>query len=237
MKTIGFFGDSFAQCVKNLHSEEYEYTTYIARLIDYYKLDLVHLGQPGSSVWDAYLNQLKPFIDKNEIPDICVFAWTQPNRMFHKKIRNINAWTSIHEAHTTNNELWTAAKGYYEHLWDADQRDLEYKSFLYYLDNVVFSQFPKHVKIIHLWSFGNVENFNTDYFAPKKLWYSHTWSHGVEIRPALMNIVFENVTIDDWENRGLYPNHLNGTNKNNEVFRWVRQAIENYSDGLLLNKR
>ena len=85
---IGFFGDSF--CADKWNSINNDYNTYISMIEKHYDADIVHLGVGGSSVGDLILLQLTPFINQNIIPDVCVFCWTEPHRLFHRNIRKIN---------------------------------------------------------------------------------------------------------------------------------------------------
>jgi hypothetical protein len=95
-KTIGFFGDSFCSEIRNHHSIWYNYDTYMKKLADHYDATVVNVGHGGCSIWDTLLLQLNPLIEKNEVPDICVFVWTIPGRLFNRKIRRLNS-TDINE--------------------------------------------------------------------------------------------------------------------------------------------
>ena len=84
---IGFFGDSFCADLQS--------GTYLQLLATHYGADVVNVGYGGSSIWDVLLLQIDPFIKKNNIPDICVFVWTEPTRLFHQVLRNINFTTAV----------------------------------------------------------------------------------------------------------------------------------------------
>ena len=93
---------------------------------------------------------------------------------------------------------------------------------------------PKTTKIIHLWSFGNSDGFDDDALSVTNLKYHYRWKHGVEIRPALtcVSLIDSNVK----EMLASNPsNHLDGEFKNNLVFKFVSDAIDNYNDGKLLD--
>lgn len=223
---IGFFGDSF--CAKNYIDTD-EYTTYVNKLETHYVADIVNLGVPGSSIYDLMLLQLNPFIESNKIPDVCVFVWTTVNRLFNKEIRHINCYPQnyVYTLTTTNRQkkILDAAREYYEFLQD-DELDLfKATAFFYYFDNVVLSKFPKSTKIIHLWSFGNMRNGYVDYI--------HEWKNGVEIRPALVTLVSENGLLTN----NFDPNHLQGDLKNEIVFNWIKDAIDNYENGNINESR
>lgn len=216
---IGFFGDSF--CAKN-YIDTNEYTTYINKLETHYNADIVNLGVPGSSIYDLMLLQLNPFIKSNEIPDVCVFVWTTENRLYNKEIRHINCYPRnyVYTLTTTDRQkkILDAAREYYEFLQDDELDYLNATSFFYYFDNIILKSFPDTIKIIHLWSFGDMKNGYLDYM--------YTWNHGVEIRPALVTLTSENGLLTN----NFDPNHLKGDLKNEIVFTWIKNTIDNYGN-------
>ena len=230
MKTIGFFGDSY--CAINDDSsrfnEDYSWlTTYISLVSKKYDLEVVNLGKPGSSIYDCLLLQFGPFLKRNMLPDICVFAWTDPNRLFHRTIRNINFGTTKMSNHLENE--WQAASQYYKYLHDNEVAELQYLSVLRYYDDTVFSNLVDKTKIIHIWGFGKIQKPPKDESKPvdpSTISYLHRWKHGVEIRPAWSTL-----------SRTFYdtaPNHIGTQEKNNVACEWISTAIDNYENGKLL---
>lgn len=231
-QTIGFFGDSFCEHLKNSHSITNHYKTYIENLIYHYDLKLVNLGQSGGSIWDLWIKQLTPFIERNEIPDICVFVWTDPFRLYNPVVRNINMASTVLQKIDKNHSIWNAATEYYRHLFDEDHLRLSYVSALHYFDNVIIPAFPKKTKVIHLWSFGYAKVTETGMFDLKKIEYLYNWKNGVEIRPALIELASldaEKDTIFHFE----YPNHIPDDYRNQLLFEWIKNAIENYDNKLI----
>ena len=225
-KTIGFFGDSFCSVVEsgnNLDRWEFEDETYLKKVRDHYGLEVVNVGQVGSSVWDLLLLQLNPLIENDKVPDICVFVWTSIGRLFHREHRDLNSGSVLHDDTKAKGDVLEAAKQYFQHFYDFEKDQIEYQSLLEYIDNNVLSKL-KTKKIIHLWSFGNVEDWND--IKNSKITYNHQWKHGVEIRPSLITISLENYDTTMIEDRR--PNHLDG-DKNNTVFDWIRDAIDGKS--------
>jgi hypothetical protein len=238
MTSIGFFGDSFCSEL------QYEFgdtkgNTYLKLVADAIGGGVVHLGRPGSSVWDTILLQFNAIKKAKTVnmPDICVFVWTDPARVYHPKIRDITASTAIHqsEVKSQNQALWKAAKDYYSQLMDMEKVDLEYRSLLYYVDNVLLKSLPGTTKIIHMWSFGYPSHLVSDAFSPNKIEYPHTWEHGVEIRPALVTLSDDHNRKWQHTNQEERANHFNGAEKNELIANWILTAIENYRDGLLLD--
>ena len=83
--TIGFYGDSFCCETSNPHSIAKGYDTYIEKLKTHHDAKITNLGYGGSSVWDVILKQF----DENDVPDICIFCWTDYNRLYDAKLRNL----------------------------------------------------------------------------------------------------------------------------------------------------
>lgn len=168
-KTIGFFGDSFCAEASNLHSMMNRYKTYMELIATQYDATIVHVGHGGSSVWDALLLQLQPMIDAGTVPDICVFVWTMPGRLFHRKVRRINSSDTVNpQLHTFNPlyyKVWQAAKQYYQHLSDPAKEDLEYLAALKLIDDN-YLPLLKGKQIVHLWSSGKIASWDKDSIAP-----------------------------------------------------------------------
>jgi hypothetical protein len=237
-KTIGFFGDSFAAEGVNPHAWWNKYTPYTIKLEKHYDATIVNFGKGGSSIWDALLIQLDPLIKSNCVPDICIFVWTNPGRLFHREVRRINHGDALTpKFHTYNifkHKIWKAAKEYYLHLYDHEQAELALLSVMHYVDNVLLPSLPKTTKIIHFWSSAQPKSWETQDFHPNKISYPYKWKNGVEIRPALISLSLcdQDVSILQVDKRA---NHLDGEVKNTMIAEWVKYAVENYQDGLLLD--
>jgi len=253
IKTIGFFGDSFCTKLNNPHSIENNYQTYIEKTRDFYNAKIVNLGFGGSSVWDSLLIQLQPLINSQSIPDVCVFVWTIPGRLFDRKARCIHSSSGIlgykpekekwfakeypGKPNPFTKELWEAAKQFYMYLYDREKEEIEHRAILEYIDNNVLTKLPQATKIIHFWSFGTPNTWDFDGFHPSNISYSYKWKHGVEIQPALISLsiagdkssTFHYPKMDD------RPNHLDGDEKNNIVCNWIKTAIDNYQDGTIID--
>lgn len=221
MKTkIGFFGDSFCA---NKNSFSLKYTTYVSMLANYYDAEIVHLGKGGSSIGDLILLQLNPFIIENNVPDICVFTWTDIARIFNRHVRKLNL-ASVQEYYKRS-KIWTAALEYYTHLYDHEFSELQYLALLEHVDNVILSQLPSKTKIVHLWSFGNPKEWTTNGFLPENINYHYTWKHGIEVRPSLMSFsMMDNPSNEVFNDPG--PNHLSNKMKNDIVFELIKNAID-----------
>lgn len=220
-KTIGFFGDSY--CAN--YPKENNLETYIDMLVKHYDATLVNVGHGGSSIGDAIINQFLPFVKSNFIPNICVFVWTSHVRLFHKTIRTLT-YSNVSE-YKGNDSVWTAAKSYYENLYDPEFINFQYTAILSHFDNTILAKLPKTTKIVHLWSYGKPKEWELEYFNTDKLEYHYTWKNGIEIRPPLFTIgITKDITTLSGFTEDQGPNHLGNKEKNDMVFNWIRTAID-----------
>ena len=221
---IGFFGDSFCTNYTIGHKAN---VTYLNMLATHYDAEVVNLGVGGSSIWDVLLLQIDPFIKNNNIPDICVFVWTEPNRLFHRVLKNLSTQACI----SSNNPVLAAAANYYLHLHDYELARVIYVAALHYFDTVILPTFPKNTKIVHLWSFGDVHEWHDENsFLPERLLYHHTWKNGLEIRPSFTSIITgQGILISAMHTR-LCLNHIPIGKKfdliNHLIFNLIKDAID-----------
>jgi hypothetical protein len=214
---IGFYGDSFCNEINNPHSIFYKYDTYIKKLKKHFDADITHLGSGGSSHWDLIIEQ---FSLNTELPDYCIFCWTDYARLYNKKVRDLT-YNSVLDAKTKDWKfhklmhpmIHKAADLYFKYLYDDKKSRLEYISALAYFDSCILSQVIDRTKVIHLWSFDN---------------FGHKWKNGLTITNNLNSVsVIEN----ELPGAGFGPNHFGDSNKNQIVFKWLVHAIENYKSG------
>jgi hypothetical protein len=210
--TIGFFGDSFCGDISNDHSITNNYTTYLTKVSDHFGATITNTGVGGSSVWDLVLIQFKEQIKKG-LPNVCVFIWTDMQRLFDRKHRNINFRSSEYISSLEHN----AAKKYFYHLYDDEKQRLEYTSLLYYFDTVVLPNYPNS-KFVHLWSFGEELDLQT-----KERHYLYTWKNGIEIRPALE--LFSTIDGEELPEFDVRANHIAGEETNQQVADKIITAI------------
>jgi hypothetical protein len=199
---IGFYGDSFCCEISNPHSIVKRYDTFIKKLQRNYDADIVHLGVGGSSVWDVILKQF----DKNTVPDVCIFCWTDDNRLYNRHVRNIT-YSSIRNKKIKDfklNDLFyyntiSAAKKYFEYLHDSEKSQIEYLAALQYFDNNILN----HIKnqVIHLWSFEQ----------------KYVWKNGIDSGISLNSLVTGST---------FAANHLDGNEANDKVYKIIKNIID-----------
>lgn len=236
---IGFFGDSFVFEMSNPHSWYYKYDTFLKHIKDHYDAEIVNLGVGGSSYWDVMLKQFPPYA--NNLPDVCIFCWTDFSRIYHPSVRNIGSWTTLkrhwkdlHYSLILNRKEINAGKEYFTHLYDHEKAKQESIASFYYYDREVLAPLQHKTKIIHLWSFGITGICNQeDPFFPNNVDYIYRWQTGTEIRPSLkcFSSIGKNTKNDD-----MAANHLGSSLNNRLVANMIIEAIDNHSNNQLLVK-
>ncbi len=233
---IGFFGDSFCMEESNFHSWGKGYETYIRKLKKHYEAEIVCLGHGGSSVWDVILNQFPQHQDN--LPDVSIFCWTDCHRLFNTKIRNIGLWVLdpvhrkdpvVNAIHWFNRKTYDAAREYYTHIHDEEKAIREMQAAWYHFDTTVLKPLESKTKIIHMWSFGNIQKRNTDRSVdPENVTYDYRWSSGMEIRPSLSCFRHEGPKFHH------AANHIGTDESNSKVADVIINAIDNYESGKLV---
>jgi hypothetical protein len=210
---IGFFGDSF--CASRVSG------TWCDLLAQHYEAKITHLGVIGSSVGDAIVNQFGTEVKRGKTPDVAVFVWTNSARLFHPEVRNITPERALSPLRDVKDHvpLWNAARDYYMHIYDQKHHELLTLSLLHYFDRMVLPNIP-NMKVVHLWAFADGGK------GDKPTTYPYTFTSGVEVRPALVNISRQGRDHkDDFVDTS--PNHMDTQAKNVQVFDMVRGAIDN----------
>lgn len=147
-RTIGYFGDSF--CAGR---ETDSWCVLLAKKLDTH---IVHWGEPGRSIWTTMMqfNRLK---EQHRLPDICVFCWSEPYRLYHPNLI-LSANTEPLEGVDPN--VYRALDDYWKYLHSYDKDELVYEYALCYYDQNILSKIKK--EIIQIWSFKPFETAGKD---------------------------------------------------------------------------
>lgn len=148
MNTIGYFGDSF--CAGR---EPESWCVILAKKIN---AQINHWGEPGKSIWTTIMqfNRLK---ERNKLPDVCVFCWTEPYRLYHPSLV-LSANTKPLQGVDPN--VYRALDDYWKYLHSYDKDELAYEYAVKYFDQNVLAKVNK--KIIQMWSFKPFETSKKD---------------------------------------------------------------------------
>jgi len=147
--SIGFFGDSFCA-----DTSPYSWCNLLADKLGCEKP--MTYGKKGESIWGTMF-RFKNRIKTESIPDISVFCWTEPYRLYHPKlILTANTQPSRYESP----KIYEALDDYWKYLHSEEKDELAYSYALQWFDQNELSKTGK--KIIQLWSFRPFETSQKD---------------------------------------------------------------------------
>ena len=149
MKSIGFFGDSF--CASNQPESWCNILTG--------KLGCSRprwFGRPGKSIWSTMFDYNR-LIETDQVPDISVFCWTEPYRLYHKSL-TLSANTKPLEG--VNPKIYEALDDYWKYLHSYEKDEMAYSYAIQHYDRNVLSNVDSD--IVQMWSFRPFETRNID---------------------------------------------------------------------------
>lgn len=140
MKTIGFFGDSFCASDRpeswcNILQEKLGCSKPIC------------FGKPGSSIWSVFF-KYNDLIMKGKVPDISIFCWTEPYRLYHK---DYTLSLNVKPEEGADPKMYKALDDYWVYLHQQYKDEMAYEYSLKYYDQHVLSKVDS--TIIQMWSF------------------------------------------------------------------------------------
>ena len=149
MKTIGFFGDSF--CASN------QPESWCNILQQKLGADRIRwFGNPGRSIWSVFF-QYNNLIKENRVPDISLFCWTEPYRLYHPK-HILSANTEPLEG--VDPKMYKALNDYWVYLHNYDKDEMAYEYALKHYDQNILSKVDSD--IVQMWSFRPFETADKD---------------------------------------------------------------------------
>tara|TARA_R110000796_G_scaffold130729_1_gene246409 strand:+ start:412 stop:945 length:534 start_codon:yes stop_codon:yes gene_type:complete len=143
-----------------------------------------YFGEPGKSIWSVFF-QYNRLIEQNRLPDISVFCWTEPYRLYHPK-HILSANTQPLEGVDPN--MYKALDEYWIHLHSYDKDEMAYEYALKHYDQNILSKVDS--EIVQMWSFRPFETadkdagikLNTGIFIDESVYAfsggKDTWGHG-----------------------------------------------------------
>ena len=149
MKTIGFFGDSF--CASN---QPESWCNILQEKLGCERPRW--FGEPGRSIWTTFMH-FNRLIQGNHVPDISVFCWTEPYRLYHPDI-TLSANTEPLEG--VDPKVYEALEDYWKYLHNYDKDEMSYAYALRYYDQNVLSKVKG--EIVQMWSFKPFETAGKD---------------------------------------------------------------------------
>ena len=201
MKTIGFFGDSF--CASN---QPESWCNILQQRLGCDRIR--HFGEPGRSIWSVFF-KFNELIRKNRVPDIAIFCWTEPYRLYHPDLilsANTEPLAGVDPA------VYKTLDNFWKHLHSYDKDEMAYEYALRHYDQNILSQVQS--QIIQTWSFRPFETADKD--AGIQL------QTGVFIDESLFAFSKNNKERDGWEPGTI--NHM--TVEQNQ--RWADRVYDAY---------
>ena len=181
MKTIGFFGDSF--CASN---QPESWCNILQQKLGAARIRW--FGNPGTSIWSVFF-QYNRLIQQNAVPDISIFCWTEPYRLYHPK-HILSANTQPLQGVDPN--IYKALDQYWIHLHNYDKDELAYEYALKHYDQNILSKVNS--EIIQMWSFRPFETAGKD--ASIKL------STGTFIDESMLSFSKQGTDDKSWQSSG-----------------------------------
>jgi hypothetical protein len=155
-------------------------------------------GIGGNGIWNTVLN----FLEYEEDFDVCIFAWSEPSRDYYP-VRNIsNIQFGLGDSQTDKVETSDINEKYNKYYMDENLCILRAITWLRWFDGFL-NDYYSDKKFIHLYcfqqefnlikesKFGNINLNDILVKYPQKRdlkfnFYPHTFKHGINIRPTLM---------------------------------------------------
>jgi hypothetical protein len=145
MKSIGFFGDSF--CASN---QPESWCNILQQKLGAERIRF--FGNRGRSIWSVFF-QFNKLIEQNMVPDICIFCWTEPHRLYHPELI-LSVGTQPLEGVDPN--VYKTLDNYWKYLHSKEKAEMAYEYSLKYYDQNVLSKLDR--EIVQMWSFKPTNN-------------------------------------------------------------------------------
>lgn len=185
---VAVFGDSF---VLFSGSEPLNGDHWLQRLERRQNCKLhIKYAQGGSGPLNAIANFYK-FQNTQESKeyDTFIFAWSQPSRLFHKHVEDINFFSAQNPTarqHPNLNKVYESAYQYHNNFYIGQYEDMKLVGVLQWFDKVLRKDFSDK-KIIHFHSFSAGVEFATG--EPRLIenqYLYHRFASGITMYPSLM---------------------------------------------------
>ena len=193
---------------------------------------------PDSNIFNRYK---KDNVSGEVYPDIAVFCWTKPARIFTEErlgicpadiigttIRRFEYDKSMmsDSAQKSTRKIIAAAQQYYGYLFSKEQTLFQYEAALHFFDTHFLNKIPKKTKILHFY----VEDFKRSAIGILDMHYA--FKNGMTIYPCL-ELIREQGQTKTKKGYVTDPHecHMDTIEKNNFLCSMVRQSLESYSNG------
>ena len=149
MRSIGFFGDSFCSA-----DQPESWCNILQKRLGCSGSS--HFGGPGQSIWSVFF-KFNNLIKRNLVPDIAIFCWTEPYRLYHPELV-LSANTEPLAGVDLN--VYKTLENYWKYLHSYDKDEMAYEYALKYYDQNILSKVKS--QIVQMWSFRPFETAGKD---------------------------------------------------------------------------
>lgn len=180
-KRVLVIGDSFTDILGTHY-------TWLNRLRIHYNWNIDNKSIAGSGSHYAF----HTFMNYTEDFDICIFAWSEPTRLFHKCIPNLNSNEAVNKTHMIpwQKDIYKAAQHYYMHLIHDEMEVYKNTALLFWLDHYLKNNYPNKL-FIHFHCFPKHNWTENVYEKIKEIddsSFYHTFETGLNISPTLLKL-------------------------------------------------
>ena len=235
------FGDSFLVPGSQGHH-------WLEKLRDNQNWDILGMDQDGNMIGrteggSGPLSAISIFYNTiHELDDIdtLIFSWSQPSRLFHNKVRDINMYNALKDnsrGYPEHKKIYETALDYYSTFYLDTMEDLKLVGLLQWFDKVLCKDFSNK-KILHFYSFGAGTHPHTgDNAQLANQYLFHKFQSGVTMYPSLMYFsVNEPTFVAKKQHLDQRSGHL-GESNHDMIYNKVLEAMKmNPDDECLLTE-
>lgn len=228
VKNVLVLGDSFTDISYTGGDKELHWINFL-RL--YYGWNIINLSKSGSGI-NRIVYEL---LNLNHDFDLCIMAHSQPLRLFHPNVCDINIGTAVYSKELRRSEIvdgdiWEAALHYYTHFYDVNLSNLKGIGLHQWIDQYIKEKYPDK-RFIHFDCF-SLQHPTEQLLENVKLQrIFHKFSHGMTMYPPLMYMSITDIFRPDLA-KDRRPGHL-GFREHTTIFNNIRHIIDHdlYSNG------
>lgn len=182
-KRVLVIGDSFTDILGSHYS-------WLNRLRVHFNWEITNKSIPGSGSHYAF----HTFMNNKDDFDICIFGWSEPTRLFHESVPNLNSSEATRQTHMQQwqKDIYRAAQHYYMHLVNDEMERYKNAALLYWLDDYLEKNYTDkyfihfHCFPVYNWySQESVFELIKDMDEPN---FYHTFKTGLNVSPTLLKL-------------------------------------------------
>ena len=220
-KKVLVIGDSFTA-----HGETTE-NHWLRLLSLHYNWQVHNLSVGGSGsvfAWHSFLTYDKDF-------DICIFAWSQPGRLYVPGVPYLNSYEVEHKIQYKEylKPLYDAASAYYKYVFNNDLENIKNKALLHYLDSVIQEDYEDKM-FFHFHSFENT-GINLLQTSNKNNFY-YCFKNGISFYPSLIYLSINDPDAPDDLGQDRRKGHLSEALHTKIANSFINYTVKNvYQNG------